>query len=120
MSDSPWRRRRAATVEHRPAAVEHRPAATAEPGAPGPRSPSGGGQPSPPPPPPPPPPPGPLLPPPPRPPLSSTSAFVTVVAADGTPLEQDTVMVTVLAVAENTTRAALAGPRMTLPAWKPC
>jgi hypothetical protein len=52
--------------------------------------------------------------------LSSTSAFATVVAAEGTPPEQDTVMVTVLAVVVNTTRAALAGPRITLPAWKPC
>ena len=52
--------------------------------------------------------------------MSSTSAFVTVAAAEGTPLEQDTVMVTVLAVVMNTTRAALAGPRITLAAWKPC
>jgi hypothetical protein len=52
--------------------------------------------------------------------LSSTSAFVTVVAADGIPREQDTAMVTVLAVAVNTTRVVAAGPRTTLPAWKPC
>jgi hypothetical protein len=52
--------------------------------------------------------------------LSSIAAFVTVVAADGTPPEQDTAMVTVLAVAVNTTRAVVVGPRTTLPAWKPC
>src|SRR5207248_8238085 len=70
-------------------------------------------QPGPGPPPPPPPPPGPLLPPPP---LSSPVAdgagagaatLVTVVAAAGTPLAQDTAMVTVLAAAENTTRAVV-------------
>ena len=46
-------------------------------------------------------------------------ALVTVVAAAGTPLAQDTAMVTVLAVAENTTRAVVAGPRATLFAVKP-
>jgi hypothetical protein len=76
----------------------------------------------------PPPPPGPLLPPPP---LSSPVAdgagagagaatLVTVVAAAGTPVAQDTTMVTVLAAAENTTRAVVAGPRATLLAVKPC
>jgi hypothetical protein len=43
-----------------------------------------------------------------------------VVAATGTPPEQDTAMVTVLAVVANTTRAVVAGPRATLLAWKPC
>jgi hypothetical protein len=52
--------------------------------------------------------------------LFSTSAFVTVVAADGVPPEQDTAMVTVLVVAVNTTRAVVAGPRATLLAVKPC
>jgi hypothetical protein len=52
--------------------------------------------------------------------LSSISAFVTVVAAEGTPRVQDTAMVTVLAVAVNTTRAVVVGPGTTLPAWKPC
>src|SRR6266480_4951339 len=75
------------------------------------------------PPPPPPPPPGPLLPPPP---LSSpvadgagAAALVTVVAAVGTPVAQDTAMVTVLAAVVNTTRAVVAGPRATLLAVKP-
>src|SRR6266576_6754177 len=76
---------------------------------------------------PPPPPPGPLLPPPP--PLSSpvgegagagAAAVVTVVAAVGTPVAQDTAMVTVLAAVVNTTRAVVAGPRATLLAVKPC
>jgi hypothetical protein len=48
------------------------------------------------------------------------AALVTVVAADGTPLAQDTTMVTVLAVVANTTRAVVAGPRATLLAVKPC
>jgi hypothetical protein len=43
-----------------------------------------------------------------------------VVAAAGTPLAQDTAMVTVLAVPANTTRAVVAGPRATLLAVKPC
>jgi hypothetical protein len=43
-----------------------------------------------------------------------------VVAADGTPVVQDTAMVTVLAVVVNTTRAVVAGPRATLLAAKPC
>jgi hypothetical protein len=43
-----------------------------------------------------------------------------VVAAAGTPLVQDTAMVTVLAVPANTTRAGVAGPRATLLAVKPC
>jgi hypothetical protein len=43
-----------------------------------------------------------------------------VVAAAGTPLVQDTAMVTVLAVPANTTRAVVAGPRATLLAVKPC
>src|SRR5215472_9019342 len=85
-------------------------------------------QPSPPPPPPPPPPPGPLLPPPP--PSSpvadgdgagaGTAALVTVVAAAGTPVAQDTAIVTVLVAVVNTTRAVVAGPRATLLAVKPC
>jgi len=47
-------------------------------------------------------------------------AFVTVVAAAGTPLAQDTAMVTVLAVVVNTTRAVVVGPRATVLAVKPC
>jgi hypothetical protein len=47
-------------------------------------------------------------------------AVVTVVAAAGTPVVQDTAMVTVLAVVVNTTRAVVAGPRATLLAVKPC
>jgi len=43
-----------------------------------------------------------------------------VVAAAGTPLAQDTAMVTVLAGPANTTRAVVAGPRATLLAVKPC
>jgi hypothetical protein len=43
-----------------------------------------------------------------------------VVAAAGTPVAQDTAMVTVLAAAVNTTRAVVAGPRATLLAVKPC
>ncbi|HYA52019.1 MAG TPA: hypothetical protein VEG33_12690, partial [Streptosporangiaceae bacterium] len=43
-----------------------------------------------------------------------------MVAADGTPLAQDTAMVTVLAAVVNTTRAVVAGPRATLLAVKPC
>jgi hypothetical protein len=43
-----------------------------------------------------------------------------VVAAAGTPLAQDTSMVTVLAAVVNTTRAVVAGPRATLLAVKPC
>jgi hypothetical protein len=48
------------------------------------------------------------------------TALFTVVAAVGDPLAQDTTMVTLLAVAANTTRALVAGPRATLLAWKPC
>jgi hypothetical protein len=47
-------------------------------------------------------------------------ALVTVVAAVGVPLAQETAMVTRLAVVANTTRAVMAGPRATLLAWKPC
>jgi hypothetical protein len=43
-----------------------------------------------------------------------------VVAADGTPVAQDTAMVTALAAVVNTTRAVVAGPRATLLAVKPC
>jgi hypothetical protein len=43
-----------------------------------------------------------------------------VVAAAGTPLAQDTAMVTVLVAVVNTTRAVVAGPRATLLAVKPC
>jgi hypothetical protein len=43
-----------------------------------------------------------------------------VVAAAGTPVAQDTAMVTVLAAVVNTTRAVVAGPRATLLAVKPC
>jgi hypothetical protein len=43
-----------------------------------------------------------------------------VVAADGTPVAQDTAMVTVLAAVVNATRAVVAGPRATLLAVKPC
>jgi hypothetical protein len=52
--------------------------------------------------------------------LSSGSALATVVAAVGAPLAHDTTMVTVLALAANTTCAVVAGPRATLLAWKPC
>jgi precorrin-3B methylase len=48
------------------------------------------------------------------------TALVTVVAAVGAPLTQDTTMVTLLAVVAKTTRAVVAGPRATLLAWKPC
>src|SRR5262249_59353679 len=48
------------------------------------------------------------------------AALATVVAAAGTPLAQDTAMVTVLAGPANTTRAVVAGPRATLLAVKPC
>jgi len=51
---------------------------------------------------------------------TGAAAFVTLVAAVGAPLAQDTTMVTVLAVAANTTRAVVAGPRATVLAWKPC
>jgi len=51
---------------------------------------------------------------------AGAAALVTVVAAAGTPLAQFTTMVTVLAVAANTTRAVVAGPRATLLAVKPC
>jgi len=51
---------------------------------------------------------------------AGAAALVTVVAAAGTPLAQDTSMVTVLAVLANTTRAVEAGPRATLLAVKPC
>jgi len=51
---------------------------------------------------------------------TGATAFVTLVAAAGAPLAQDTTMVTVLAVAANTTRAVVAGPRATVLAWKPC
>jgi len=47
------------------------------------------------------------------------AALVTEVAA-GTPVAQDTAMVTVLATVVNTTRAVVAGPRATLLAVKPC
>jgi hypothetical protein len=47
-------------------------------------------------------------------------ALVTVVAAAGTPVAQDTAMVTVFAAVVNTTRAVVAGPRATLLAVKPC
>jgi hypothetical protein len=46
--------------------------------------------------------------------------LVTLVAADGIPVAQDTTMVTLLAVVVNTTRAVVAGPRATLLAVKPC
>jgi hypothetical protein len=48
------------------------------------------------------------------------AAFVTVVAAAGTPVAQDTAIVTVLVAVVNTTRAVVAGPRATLLAVKPC
>jgi hypothetical protein len=51
---------------------------------------------------------------------AGAAALVTVVAAAGTPVTQDTAMVTVLAVVVNTTRAVVAGPRATLLAVKPC
>jgi len=51
---------------------------------------------------------------------AGAATLVTVVAAAGTPVAQDTAMVTVLAAAENTTRAVVAGPRATLLAVKPC
>ena len=47
-------------------------------------------------------------------------ALVTVVAAAGIPVVQDTAMVTVLAAVVNATRAVVAGPRATLLAVKPC
>jgi len=43
-----------------------------------------------------------------------------VVAAAGTPVAQDTAMVTELVAVVNTTRAVVAGPRATLLAVKPC
>jgi len=46
--------------------------------------------------------------------------LVTLVAAVGAPLAQDTAMVTVLVAVVNTTRAVVAGPRATLLAVKPC
>ena len=51
---------------------------------------------------------------------AGAAAVVTVVAADGTPVAQDTAMVTALAAVVNTTRAMVAGPRATLLAVKPC
>jgi len=46
--------------------------------------------------------------------------LVTLVAAAGAPVAQDTAMVTVLVAVVNTTRAVVAGPRATLLAVKPC
>jgi hypothetical protein len=51
---------------------------------------------------------------------AGAATLVTVVAAAGTPVAQDTAMVTVLAAVVNTTRAVVAGPRATLLAVKPC
>jgi hypothetical protein len=51
---------------------------------------------------------------------AGAAAFVTVVAAAGTPVAQDTAMATVLVAVVNTTRAVVAGPRVTLLAVKPC
>jgi len=51
---------------------------------------------------------------------AGAAALVTVVAAAGAPVAQDTAMVTVLVAVVNTTRAVVAGPRATLLAVKPC